>query len=81
MALRPQTGSYKSTPDVPEHWLIAEDVAVVDPALAGLLEGQPHVVKTQNVMTDLVAVVQQQQRELAQQQREIAELKRLLQTK
>ena len=46
MALRPQTGSYKATPEVPEHWLIAEDVAAVDPALAGLHGGAPHVVKT-----------------------------------
>jgi hypothetical protein len=74
MALRPQTGAYKETPDVPEHWLIAEEVASVDPALVGLHEGKPHVVKTQNVVADLVAVVQQQQRE-------IDELKRLLAAK
>jgi len=48
--LRPQTGSYKATPDVPEHWLIAEEVAAVDPALIGLNDGKPHVVKTQNVV-------------------------------
>ena len=59
MALRPQTGSYKATPDVPEHWLIAEEVAAVDPALIGLNDGKPHVVKTQNVVADLVVVVQQ----------------------
>ena len=70
MALRPQTGSYKETPDVPEHWLIAEEVGAVDPALIGLDDGKPYVVKTQNVVADLVAVVQQQQRE-------IDELKRL----
>jgi hypothetical protein len=74
MALRPQTGSYKETPDVPEHWLIAEDVAAVDPALIGLNDGRPHVVKTQNIVADLVAVVQQQQRQ-------IEELKRLVAAK
>jgi hypothetical protein len=69
MALRPQTGSYKTTPDVPEHWLIAEEVATVDPALVGLNDGKPYVVKTQNVVADLVAVVQQQQREIAELRR------------
>ena len=29
MALRPRVGTYIETPDVPEHWLIAEDVAAV----------------------------------------------------
>ena len=71
MALRPQTGSYRETPDVPEHWLIAEEVAAVDPALVGLNEGKPYVVKTQNVVADLIVVVQQQQRQ-------IEELRRLL---
>ena len=71
MALRPQRGSFKTTPDVQEHWFIAEEVAAVDPALVGLNDGKPHVVKTQNVVADLVAVVQQQQRQ-------IEELKRLL---
>jgi hypothetical protein len=74
MALRPQTGSYKETPDVPEHWLIAEEVAAVDPALIGLNDGKPYVVKTQNIVADLVAVVQQQQRQ-------IEELKRLVSAK
>jgi Chaperone of endosialidase len=74
MALRPQSGSYKQTPDVPEHWLIAEDVAAVDPALIGLNDGKPHVVKTQNVVADLIVVVQQQQRR-------IDELERLLSRK
>jgi hypothetical protein len=74
MAMRPQIGSYKETPDVPEHWLIAEEVGAVDPALIGLADGKPYVVKTQNVVADLVAVVQQQQRE-------IDDLKRLLKTK
>jgi hypothetical protein len=64
MGLRPQTGSYKATPDVPEHWLIAEDVAGVDPALIGLNEGKPYVVKTQNVVADLIVVVQQQQQRI-----------------
>jgi hypothetical protein len=72
MALRPQTGSYKETPDVPEHWLIAEDVAAVDPALAGLAEGKPYVVKTQNVVADLVAVVQQQQRRIDELERRLS---------
>jgi hypothetical protein len=64
MAMRPQTGSYKETPEVPEHWLIAEDVGAIDPALVGLAEGKPYVVKTQNIVADLVAVVQQQQRRI-----------------
>ena len=64
MALRPQVGSYKETPDVPEHWLIAEDAAAVDPALVGHNDGKPYVVKTQNVVADLIAVVQQQQRRI-----------------
>lgn len=64
MALRPQTGAYMETPDVPEHWLVAEDVAAVDPALAGLKDGKPYTVKTQNVVADLVAVIQQQQRRI-----------------
>jgi Chaperone of endosialidase len=72
MALRPQTGAYKETPDVPEHWLIAEDVAAVDPALAGLADGKPYVVKTQNVVADLVAVVQQQQRRIDELERKLA---------
>jgi len=71
IALRPQTGSYRDTPDVPEHWLIAEQVAAVDPALVGLNEGAPYTVKTQNVLADVIAVVQQQQRR-------IDELERLL---
>ena len=64
MALRPEYGAYKKTPDVPEHWLIAEDVAAVDPALAGFADGKPYTVKTQNVVADLVAVVQYQQRQI-----------------
>jgi hypothetical protein len=72
MALRPQTGSYKETPDVPEHWLIAEDVAGVDPALIGLNEGKPHVVKTQNVVADLIVVVQQQQQRIDALERRLA---------
>ena len=64
MALRPQTGAYKATPETPEHWLVAEDVAAVDPALAGLKDGKPYTVKTQNIVADLVAVIQQQQRRI-----------------
>jgi hypothetical protein len=78
MALRPQTGSYKATPDVPEHWLIAEEVAEVDPALIGLNDGKPHVVKTQNVVADLVAVVQHQVTLLERQQQRIDALERQL---
>ncbi|HXO67598.1 MAG TPA: tail fiber domain-containing protein [Bradyrhizobium sp.] len=81
MALRPQTGSYKETPDVPEHWLIAEEVAEVDPALIGLNDGKPHVVKTQNVMADLVAVVQRQVTLLETQQQRIDALERKLSAK
>ena len=72
MALRPYTGSYKATPDVPEHWLIAEEVAEVDPALVGLNDGKPHVVKTQNVVADLIAVVQHQQRQIEELRRLVA---------
>jgi hypothetical protein len=72
MALRPQTGAYKETPDVPEHWLVAEDVAAVDPALAGLKDGEPYVVKTQNIVADLVAVIQQQQRRIEALERALA---------
>ena len=78
MALRPQTGSYKATPDVPEHWLIAEEVAAVDPALTGLNDGKPYVVKTQNVVADLVVVVQRQVALLEQQQQRIDALERQL---
>jgi len=78
MALRPQVGSYKATPDIPEHWLIAEETASVDPALVGLVNGKPHVVKTQNVVADLIAVVQQQQRRIEDQQRFIEEQQRRL---
>ena len=81
MALRPQTGSYKATPDVPEHWLIAEEVAAVDPALIGLNDGKPHVVKTQNVVADLVAVVQHQTSLLERQQQRIDALERQLATR
>ncbi len=64
MALRPQIGAYKKTPDVREHWLIAENVAAIDPALAGFADGKPYTVKTQNVVADLVAVIQYQQRQI-----------------
>jgi hypothetical protein len=64
MALRPQVGAYTVTPDEPEHWLIAEDVAGVDRALAGYHDGRPYTVKMQNVVADLVAVIQVQQRRI-----------------
>jgi hypothetical protein len=64
MALKPQIGAYKDTPDVPEHWLIAEEVATVDPALVGFNDGKPYTVKVQNVVADLIAVVQQQQKRI-----------------
>jgi Chaperone of endosialidase len=72
MALRPQVGSYKATPDVPEHWLIAEEVAAVDPALVGTRDGQPYTVKTHGIVADLVAVIQQQQRRIEALERAIA---------
>jgi hypothetical protein len=72
MALRPQTGTYRDTPDVPEHWLIAEQVAAVDPALVGLNDGKPFTVKTQNVVADLIVVVQQQQRRIDELERRLA---------
>jgi hypothetical protein len=71
MALRPQTGAYKDTPEEPEHWLIAEEVAEVDPALVGLKDGEPYTVKTYGVIADLVAVIQAQQREIEAQQAQI----------
>ena len=64
MALRPHVGAYHTTPDVPEHWLIAEDVAAIDPALAGFKDGKPFTVKTHNVVADLISVIQQQQRRI-----------------
>jgi hypothetical protein len=72
MALRPQVGVYKTTPDEPEHWLIAEDVATVDPALAGYKDGKPYTVKTQNIVADLVAVIQQQQRRIEALEKAVA---------
>jgi hypothetical protein len=73
MALRPQTGSYKDTPEAPEHWLIAEETAAVDPALVGLADGKPFTVKTQNVVADLIAVVQQQQRRIEALEQRLAQ--------
>jgi hypothetical protein len=72
MALKPQIGAYKATPDVQEHWLIAEDVAAVDPALAGFADGKPFTVKTQNVVADLIVVVQQQQKRIEQLEQQLA---------
>jgi hypothetical protein len=71
MALRPQTGSYKESPEIAEHWLIAEQAATVDPALVGFKDGKPYTIKTQNVVADLIAVVQLQQRRIEEQQRVI----------
>ena len=78
MSLRPQDGSFKETPEVPEHWLIAEETAAVDPALVGMYQGKPYTVKTMNVVADLIAVVQQQQRRIEDQQRFIEEQQRRL---
>jgi hypothetical protein len=64
MALKPQVGAYKTTPDVPEHWLIAEDVAEVEPAFVGLRDGEPFAIKTYGVVTDLIAVIQMQQQRI-----------------
>jgi hypothetical protein len=72
MALRPQVGAYKATPDEMEHWLIAEDVAAVDGALVGLRDGKPYTVKTHGIVADLVAVIQQQQRRIEALERAIA---------
>jgi hypothetical protein len=71
MALRPQMGAYKATPEESEHWLIAEQAASVDPALVTHREGKPYTVKTQNVVADLIAVVQLQQRQIEEQRRVI----------
>ena len=71
MAMRPQVGSYNDTPDVKEHWLIAEEVAAIDPALVGMNDGKPYTVKTQNVVADLVAMVQQQQRRIDELERRL----------
>lgn len=73
MALQPKVGAYKETPDVPEHWLIAEEAAEVDPAFVGMKDGAPFTVKTQNVVADLIVVLQQQRRDLDEIKRKIAE--------
>lgn len=64
MALRSYVGAYKATPHVPEHWLIADEVAEIEPALVGLKDGEPYTVKTYGVIADLVAVIQEQQRRI-----------------
>jgi hypothetical protein len=69
MALRPQVGTCKATPDEAEHWLIAEQAAGVDPALVGFKEGKPYTIKTQNVVADLIAAIQQQQTLIEEQRR------------
>ncbi|MGH6690350.1 MAG: hypothetical protein ACREF4_06705 [Gammaproteobacteria bacterium] len=80
MALRPQMGAYKVTPDEVEHWLIAEQAAAVDPAFVTLRDGKPYTIKTQNVVTDLIAVVQQQQRQIEEQRRQIEQQQQRLET-
>jgi hypothetical protein len=64
MAFEPRVGVYNDEPGVPEHWLIAEDVAEIDPALAGFKDGVPYTVKTSGVVTNLVAVIQMQQQRI-----------------
>ncbi|MFH2017671.1 MAG: hypothetical protein ABIK36_17820 [Pseudomonadota bacterium] len=64
MAFEPRVGVYNDEPSVPEHWLIAEDVAEIDPALAGFKDGVPYTVKTSGVVTNLVAVIQMQQQRI-----------------
>ena len=73
MALRPQIGAYKDTPDVAgaladrrrgggrsiRHWSASRTV-------------EPYTVKIQEVVTDLVAVIQQQQRRIEALERAIA---------
>ena len=72
MALKPQVGTYKTRPEESEHWVIAEDAARVDPAFVGLKDGEPYTVKTQNIVADLIAVVQYQQREIEALKRQLA---------
>jgi len=43
-----------------------------------LRDGEPYTVKIQNVVTDLISVIQQQQRQLAAQQSRIDALERTL---
>ncbi len=71
MAFEPRVGVYNDEPDVPEHWLIAEDVAAIDPALAGFKDGVPYTVKTSGVVTNLVAVIQMQQQRIEALERAI----------
>lgn len=73
MALKPQVGTYKKTPGESEHWVIAEDAAKVEPAFVGLKDGVPYTVKTQNIVADLIAVVQMQQREIEELKRQLAQ--------
>lgn len=71
MAFEPRVGVYNDEPTVPEHWLIAEDVAEIDPALAGFKDGVPYTVKTSGVVTNLVAVIQMQQQRIEALERAI----------
>jgi hypothetical protein len=74
MAFRPKVGTYKEHPDVPEHWLIAEEVAAIDPALAGFKDGVPYTVKTSGVVTNLVAVIQMQEKRIETLERALDKL-------
>jgi hypothetical protein len=47
-------------------------MAKVDPALVGLRDGEPYTVKMQNVVADLIAVIQQQQRRIEALERALA---------
>ena len=78
MALQPKVGSYTETPSEPEHWLIAEEAAEVDPAFVGLRDGVPYTVKTQNIVADLVSVIQHQQQIIEDQERRLAALERAI---
>lgn len=74
MAFRPKIGTYKDEPAVPEHWLIAEEVAAIDPALAGYKDGVPYTVKTSGVVTNLVAVIQLQEKRIETLERALKDL-------
>ena len=78
MALQPKVGSYTETPSEPEHWLIAEEAAEVDPAFVGLRNGVPYTVKTQNIVADLVSVIQHQQQIIEDQEGRLAALERAI---
>jgi hypothetical protein len=60
-------------PEEEEHWLIAEEVAAVDPALVGYRDGEPYTVKRQNVVADLVAVIQELHRRIEVLEQKVAQ--------